>query len=266
MSGHVLEHGDRERERQHERGQRPHRRRDRQRAAERQREMPVHAEVDDRRPHAGDAQRGGERPALEAHRRQRVGGADQRARRPPRRSRAAPWVRREHERQRGGDERRSARPPRGVSSPAAIGRCGLLTRSISTSVIWLMPTIARFTPAPATITQNSWSRPEPGSSWTAIRYRPVALTNVPISVCGREKRHSTRERAGRRRTAAAWLLTGAPSARAASSPARSARTRGRRASRRRSAPPRARGRAGRAARARPRRAGRARAATARAAA
>jgi hypothetical protein len=34
-------------------------------------------------------------------------------------------------------------------SPAAIGRNGLLTRSISTSVIWLTPTIAMLTANPA---------------------------------------------------------------------------------------------------------------------
>src|SRR4051794_17336628 len=39
------------------------------------------------------------------------------------------------------------------SSPAAIGSRGLLTRSISTSVIWLSPTIATLTPVPASSTQ-----------------------------------------------------------------------------------------------------------------
>jgi hypothetical protein len=52
------------------------RRRDRERAAEHEREVAVHAEVDDRRPHAGDAQRRGERPTLEPDRRQRVRGTD----------------------------------------------------------------------------------------------------------------------------------------------------------------------------------------------
>jgi hypothetical protein len=91
----------------------------------------------------------------------------------------------------------------------------LLIRSISTSVIWLTPTIATFTHTPATRTQNRWLRPEPGSAATAMTYRPIALTNVPISVWGREKRHST-PTAPPRLTAAAWLVTGAPGAPAAS--------------------------------------------------
>jgi hypothetical protein len=94
-------------------------------------------------------------------------------------------------------------------SPAARGRCGLLTRSISMSVIWLTPTMATFTHAPASITQSRWSIPAPVRVATAIRYRPAALRNVPMSVCGRENRHRTPMAAGRR-TAAARLVTGAP--------------------------------------------------------
>ena len=44
-------------------------------------------------------------------------------------------------------------------SPAAIGRNGLLTRSISTSVIWLTPTIAMLTVRPATSVASRSGRP-----------------------------------------------------------------------------------------------------------
>ncbi len=79
--------------------------------------------------------------------------------------------------------------------PAAIGRNGLLTLSISTSVIWLIPTIAMFTVSPArSVNSRSYTGGAVSSSATAIAYSPSTDSAVPMIVCGREKRHSTMRR------------------------------------------------------------------------
>src|SRR3954468_4110739 len=74
-----------------------------------------------------------------------------------------------------------------VRSPAAIGRYGLLTRSISTSVIWLTPTIETLTASAATsVASRSGTSPVP-----AMAYNPTTESAVPMIVCGRLNRHST---------------------------------------------------------------------------
>ena len=121
-----------------ERGQRPHAGRDDEHARERVREVQRHAEVDDERAHAADRQRG-ERPgsasaaAAAASRRRRPRG-----RRRPRRSRSAPWVSAiaiGSTADAGDDPAPGARR---AGRPRRCGRNGLLTRSISTSVSWLI--------------------------------------------------------------------------------------------------------------------------------
>ena len=68
-------------------------------------------------------------------------------------------------------------------------------RSISTSVSWLTPTMETLTQKPASSTQarspSPSATPAPGSSVAAITYSPRMLSVVPMTVCGREKRHRT---------------------------------------------------------------------------
>ena len=52
-------------------------------------------------------------------------------------------------------------------SPAAIGRNGLLTRSISTSVTWLTPTIAMLTVSAATSVASRSGSPGAAPGWAA---------------------------------------------------------------------------------------------------
>ena len=80
----------------------------------------------------------------------------------------------------------------GERSPAAIGRYGLLTRSISTSVIWLTPTIETLTARAATsVASRSATDGCPRAAARAITYSPATESAVPMTVCGRLKRHST---------------------------------------------------------------------------
>jgi hypothetical protein len=84
-----------------------------------------------------------------------------------------------------------ARAVPGDSSPAAIGSHGLFTLSISTSVIWLTPTIATFTASAAISVASRSPAPVAWDSAAAIAYRPSTDRAVPMIVCGREKRHRT---------------------------------------------------------------------------
>ena len=77
-------------------------------------------------------------------------------------------------------------------SPAAIGSQGLLRRSISTSSIWLIPVMNTFTHRPASSVHSRSTTFEARSSDAAITYRPTIDSDVPMSVWGRPKRHSTR--------------------------------------------------------------------------
>src|SRR5262245_8143815 len=83
------------------------------------------------------------------------------------------------------------RPASSDRSPAAIGSHGLLTRSISTSSTWLMPTMNTFTHAPASSVHSRSAAPEARSSDAAMRYSERIDSDVPMSVCGRLKRHRT---------------------------------------------------------------------------
>src|SRR3954447_25455509 len=85
-----------------------------------------------------------------------------------------------------------ARAAAGLRSPAAIGRNGLLTRSISTSVTWLTPTIATLTVRAATNVASRSGSPGAAPGWdAAIAYSPTTDSAVPMIVCGRAKRHRT---------------------------------------------------------------------------
>ena len=132
------------------------------------REVPVDAEVDDEAAHAGDAQRRRDREALEPERRQRVQRADREA--GGDRDGLDRALRERHAR--AGSTVHAAtiaRAAAGESSPAAIGRNGLLTRSISTSVSWLTPTIAMLTVRPATsVASRSPTPPARAASAAAI--------------------------------------------------------------------------------------------------
>ena len=103
----------------------------------------------------------------------------------------APCVTRQRERDRRAGDARSPRAAPSESSPAAIGRNGLLIRSISTSVIWLTPTIAMLTVRPATsvaeqVAHAGGAVALGGGDQRRAR-RPRAP--CPMIVCGREKRH-----------------------------------------------------------------------------
>ena len=139
--GDVLEHRDREGERHGDRDQRPH--------ARARPAVPAtcsqtprlttseRTKVIEPRGHAGIA--------LEPQRRARVGPADRQRQRRPRRARPTPCVTAMSSGRDAPRRRRSAAPPSSDRSPAAIGSHGLLSRSISTSSIWLIPTMKTFT-------------------------------------------------------------------------------------------------------------------------
>src|SRR4051812_46150490 len=78
-----------------------------------------------------------------------------------------------------------------VRSPAAIGRYGLLTRSISTSVSWLTPTIATLTARPAISVARRSPAPVAWSPGGAIATGPMTEGGVRMIVGGRENPHST---------------------------------------------------------------------------
>jgi hypothetical protein len=115
------------------------------------------------------------------------------------------------------------RAPASERSPAAIGSHGLFIRSISTSVIWLTPTIAMFTASPATsVASRSPTPPAASDSAAAIAYSPTTESAVPMIVCGRENRHNTTR--GLERACVAATVTrraSRPGGRAASAPPRS---------------------------------------------
>ncbi len=92
------------------------------------------------------------------------------------------------------EPRTMAHARRGVRRPAAMGKNGLFITSISTSYIWLMPTMKRLPSSSANTPSSARGR----SAGTMLRYtgdsmraRPTPVkhaSSVPRIVCGRLKR------------------------------------------------------------------------------